>query len=99
MGQGRRLPKRAELIESHAGIIDSPDSVNHGKRASVSRYRVPQSYADAGTEFVTMYVERGREHETPWRPDLDVCYQYSGKHVPDARRVAADCASLLRPTV
>lgn len=68
MGQLRRLPKRAEIVESVDGIIHG--GPRDGQRFYLARYRVPGNFADGGTEFVTIQG-----------PEFAKCFRYGGRNV------------------
>lgn len=65
------VPKRAEFVEAVCGEVK--DGPRAGQSFVLARHRVPDRFADGGTEFVT--VEG---------PDTKRCFRYSGKHLAEA---------------
>ena len=74
-----RLPIRAHLEEAFDAIaLCGPFA---GKRVRILRHSIPQGYADAGKEFVSVHVDEAGFHRR---------WQYSGKQTRIAQAFIQD---------
>lgn len=80
-----RIPKRAEEIDRIEGVL--PTGAFKGEHLRMRRFRIPERYADGGTEIIRIWVEESQIMQTQ---------TYSGRNLSGAAAEMDEMRAALR---